>query len=72
MSEPQKARQSSGSSPFPMSNPARLALSAASGLILVTAYPSFHFYQAAWISLAILMVALAGARPPFGALCAFV
>ncbi len=72
MAKPEKARQSSGTPPIVMSNPVRLALSAASGLILVTAFPSFHFYQAAWISVAILMVALAGARPAFGALCSFV
>ena len=80
MGQPKKARPSagmspeivSGNSPFPMSNWWRLALSAASGLILVTAYPEFHFYQCAWISLVILMVALAGARPKFAALCACV
>ena len=84
MANLQKARQGAGkipatvsetplgNSPFPMGNAARLALSAASGLILVTAYPSFHFYPCAWISLAALMIALAGARPGFAALCAYV
>jgi apolipoprotein N-acyltransferase len=76
MAKSQTARQSSeanpSGSPFPMSNAWRLALSAASGLILVTSDPSFHFYQCAWISLIILMVALAGARPGFAALCAYI
>jgi apolipoprotein N-acyltransferase len=76
MAKPQKAREISGpareKSPFPMNNPFRLALSAASGLILVAAYPQFHFYPCAWISLIILMIALADARPRFAALCAFV
>ena len=76
MAKPQKAREISGpageKSPFPMSNWLRLALSAASGLILVTAYPKFHFFPCAWISLAILMIALADSRPRFAAFCAFV
>src|SRR5882724_5234549 len=74
MAERRKAlvgRKISGSTGFPMSNAMRLILSAASGLLLVTAYPSFHFYQCAWISVIILMIALAGARPRTGALCGY-
>ncbi len=76
MAKPKKAREVSGlvreKSPFLMSNWLRLALSAASGFILVTAYPSFHFYPCAWISLVILMIAISDARPGFAARCGFV
>ncbi|HXQ97925.1 MAG TPA: apolipoprotein N-acyltransferase [Candidatus Limnocylindrales bacterium] len=54
-----------------LSRPIRLALACGSGLLLVTAFPSFHFHYAAWFSLTILMAASAGARPRFAALCGF-
>jgi apolipoprotein N-acyltransferase len=50
----------------------RLALATVSGLLLTISFPPFHFYLAAWISLAVLMTAIAGARPRFAALCGFV
>ena len=50
----------------------RIVLGAISGLLLVFAYPKFHFYLAGWFSVAILMAAAAGARPRTAALAGFV
>jgi apolipoprotein N-acyltransferase len=76
MAEPRKAPVTPGTnlgaSPFPMSDAVRISLSAASGFLLVAAYPSFHYYECSWISLIILMIALSGARPRTGALCGYV
>jgi len=49
-----------------------LALAVASGLLLLIAFPSFYFYLAAWIAVAVLMYACAGARLRTAALCGFV
>jgi apolipoprotein N-acyltransferase len=49
----------------------RLALATVSGFLLTIAFPPFHFYLAAWLSLMVLMTAIAGARPSIGALCGF-
>ena len=61
----------SGKKPLALSKKVRLALACASGLLLVTAFPSFHFHYAAWFSVTILLAACAGARPRFAALCGF-
>jgi apolipoprotein N-acyltransferase len=58
--------------PFTLKNGWRLALATVSGLLLTIAFPPFHFYICAWISLVVLMIAIAGARPRFAALCGFV
>jgi apolipoprotein N-acyltransferase len=55
-----------------MNNWWRLVLAAASGLLLTVAFPPFHFYYGAWISIVALMIAVAGARPRFAAFCGFV
>jgi len=50
----------------------RIALATISGLLLVLAFPKFHFYLAGWFSVAILMAAAAGARPRVAALAGYV
>jgi apolipoprotein N-acyltransferase len=46
-----------------MNNWWRLVLAAASGLLLTVAFPPFHFYYGAWISIVALMIAVAGFSP---------
>lgn len=50
----------------------RLVISAAAGFLLVTAFPTFHFYFVAWVSIFFLLMAIWGARPRFAALCGYV
>lgn len=50
----------------------RLLLAAASGGILFTAFPTLNWWWAAPIGIALLTAAVAGARPPAGALLGFV
>ncbi|HET9400295.1 MAG TPA: apolipoprotein N-acyltransferase [Candidatus Acidoferrales bacterium] len=50
----------------------RISFGALSGLLLVFAYPKFHFYVAGWFSVALLMAAAAGARPRVAALAGYV
>ncbi|MGB6844960.1 MAG: hypothetical protein WBE09_08690, partial [Candidatus Acidiferrales bacterium] len=49
----------------------RLWLAAASGLSLALSFPNFNFSLLAWISVGLLVVACAGARPVDAVLCAF-
>jgi apolipoprotein N-acyltransferase len=56
---------------FDYSNSTRLGLAAVSGLLLTISFPLFHLYLAAWIAIAVLMAASAGAKLKIAALCGF-
>jgi apolipoprotein N-acyltransferase len=56
---------------FDLSNTQRFALAAISGLLLTISFPLFHEYLAAWIAIAVLMAAAAGAPPKIAALCGY-
>jgi apolipoprotein N-acyltransferase len=57
---------------FNFSNTQRFALAVISGLLLTISFPLFHEYLAAWIAIAALMAAAAGATPKIAALCGFI
>jgi apolipoprotein N-acyltransferase len=48
-----------------LSNTARLLLATISGVALALAFPLFHFPLLGWMALAVLLVAVMGARPRF-------
>lgn len=54
---------------FDYSDSTRLGLAAVSGLLLTISFPLFHLYLAAWIAIAVLMAASAGAKMKIAALC---
>lgn len=56
---------------FDYSSSTRLGLAAVSGLLLTISFPLFHEYLAAWVAIAVLMAACAGAKLKIAALCGF-